>query len=71
MDIDTLRTKRDEASKRFDELQSVTTKQKTDNDAELFRLQGEYRVLSELIEELEPSKDEEKTSKTEQLEEQE
>lgn len=52
MDIDTLRTKRDEVSKRFDELQTVATKQKQDNEAELFRLQGEFRLLDNFIDEL-------------------
>lgn len=52
MDIDTLRTKRDEVSKRFDQLQTVATKQKQDGEAELFRLQGEFRLLDTLIDEL-------------------
>lgn len=49
MDKETLVTKKSELEKRFEEV----IKQKDNCQVELLRLQGEYRAISTLIEELE------------------
>lgn len=59
MDKDTLIAKRDALQEEFDE----HTKIKADSEAEQLRLQGEHRVLTELIEEIEKAEAVEKTKK--------